>query len=375
MAVPFSRPCYSGTSSNCGSGSSNRRPHRRPQQQQQQQQQQPKQQQQSLQRNQDHPVTRFLYGDGQIQLDNLSLTSRIAFYALYEAWRLLQDLTAQSNNRSTNNNRRRRPASPPVHHQTTVPSSQSTNVRNITSTHRNVAPQPDIIPRGDEVSTQQSTYNVYSYYSSDVDSNCSSPYQSPIKSSSEQVKRQRLMSNSDIEDYDMTESFTSNFHQYHDSVSHRNYPDMIPNEYPNTCKPIINNNNNDNTFSSHYPDLIPSYNHHMVESDDDDVEGKVFDDIDGGDDVDGRLQLTNVGGVNWSKLGSQLCQIASTFESTFYEPATEDQKAIYAAFQRIKSSSHDEVDSGEENSLSGLAKTICRQVLLSSIWILLKKVL
>ena len=375
MAVPFSRPCYSGTSSNSGSGSSNRRPHRRPQQQQQQQQQQPKQQQ-SPQRNQDHPVTRFLYGDGQIQLDNLSLTSRIAFYALYEAWRLLQDLTARSNNRSTNNNNRRRPASPPAHHQTTVPAPQSSNVRNNSSTHGNVAPQPDIIPRVEEVSTQQSTYNVYTYCSSDVDSNCSSPYQSPVKSSSEQVKRQRLMSNSsDNEDYDMTESFTSNFHQYHDSVSHRNYPDMIPNEYPTTCKPIYNNNN-DSTFSSHYPDLIPSYNHHMVESDDEVEEEKGFDDVDGGDDVDGRLQLTNVGGVNWSKLGSQLCQIASAFESTFYEPATDDQKAIYAAFQRIKSSaSHDEVDSSEENSLSGLAKTICRQVLLSSIWILLKKVL
>ena len=45
------------------------------------------------QQNYQHPIERFLYGDGVIQLDRLSRVTRIAFYALFEAWRLLQDLS------------------------------------------------------------------------------------------------------------------------------------------------------------------------------------------------------------------------------------------------------------------------------------------
>ena len=80
MAVPFSRPAYPGS-------------RRRSQQARTQQSQQ---QQQSQQNSGRHPITRFLDGQGGIRLDQLSLTSRIAFYALYEAWRLLMDLTQQS---------------------------------------------------------------------------------------------------------------------------------------------------------------------------------------------------------------------------------------------------------------------------------------
>ena len=78
MAVPFSRPAYPGS-------------RRRSQQARTQQSQQ-----QTQQNSGRHPITRFLDGQGGIRLDQLSLTSRIAFYALYEAWRLLMDLTQQS---------------------------------------------------------------------------------------------------------------------------------------------------------------------------------------------------------------------------------------------------------------------------------------
>ena len=97
---------------------------------------------------------------------------------------------------------------------------------------------------------------------------------------------------------------------------------------------------------------------------------KGVDDVDG---YDGSRVLSNVGGVDWYKLGAQLSSIANTFESTFYKPANDEQKAVYEAFQRIKMSSSLFIEG--ENSLSGFAKMVCRQVLLSSIWILLKKVL
>ena len=366
MAVPFSRPCYTGTSSsnnNSATYNNNRRPHRRARQQQQQQQQQQSQQQQQQQQlqpnSQVHPVTRFLYGDGHIQLDNLSLTSRIAFYALYEAWRLLQDLSRNHGGSTSTPTNRRRPASPPPR-QTVLP----TPSRHVRPTPYPTV-RPDIIPRGEEVSTQSS-------YSCDIDSTQSSPSQSPVKSSGEQVKRQRLM-DQEVKFEDVRERLTPNYYQHHT----RNYPDMIPSS---PCKP--NNNNNNNTWSSNYPDLIPnSVCDSMLDSDPDDDDDqeeeeevdKGVDDVDGGDDEHPLL----VGGVDWAKLGNQLCSIASAFESTFYEPATQEQKAIYETFQRIRNSSNSEVDGPirRENSLSGFAKTICRQVLLSSIWILLKKVL
>jgi hypothetical protein len=175
---------------------------------------------------------------------------------------------------------------------------------------------------------------------------------------------------------DVRDRLTPNYYHPHS----RNYPDMIP---TSPCKPSINNcnnnNNNNTTWSSNYPDLIPnSVCDPMLDSDTEDDQDeeevdKGVDDVDGGDDGHPLL----VAGVDWAKLGSQLCSIASAFESTFYEPANPEQKAIYDAFQRIQNSSSSEVDGRirRENSLSGFAKTICRQVLLSSIWILLKKVL
>ena len=81
MAVPFSRPAY-------------------PRSQQRAQQTRSQQQQQQHQRSAGQRIAQFLEGQGGLRLDQLSLTSRIAFYALYEAYRLLQDLTnGQQNNR------------------------------------------------------------------------------------------------------------------------------------------------------------------------------------------------------------------------------------------------------------------------------------
>ena len=375
MAVPFSKPCYSGSGS-----AGRRRPARarpssqHPQQQQlqqsqQQQQNQPNPQSQ-LERHHEHPVTRFLYGDGQIHLESLSLTSRVAFYALYEAWRLLQDLTQNTGTE----NRRRRPRTSSTRDTTTRIPTPVRNTSNVFESSR-----PDIIPRGD-VSTQSTwTCRVEPSPSS---SNCSSPCQSPMKS---QVKRQRLMSDCSEDDFPMMDTFTVSTqqqqqeHHAHHNLSSQNYPDMIPDDF----KVETNNNNyswlplqSSSSSPLHYPDLISSPAHHQRDRFDDTTDeeeeevDKGVDDVDG---YDGSMVLSNVGGVDWYKLGAQLSSIANTFESTFYKPANDEQKAVYEAFQRIKMSSSLFIEG--ENSLSGFAKMVCRQVLLSSIWILLKKVL
>jgi hypothetical protein len=283
----------------------------------------------------EHPISRFLYGDGQIHLDSLSLTSRIAFYALYEAWRLLQDLTQASGNRQ-NPRRRARPAS--------AEDARPTNQRQEDLVH------PDVLPCEERVSTQSAwTCRVEQVHS-------------PAKPDTH-GKRQRLMS-SGYESDDSCHSFgfvNSDIPRYHSSR-----PDLLPEDL---CFPAEGS-------TSNYPDLIASPRHHGYrpgdDDDEDEVDSKGYDDVDGGGD-ESRV-LSPVGGVDWTKLGAQLCSIANTFESTFYRPATAEQKAVYEAFQRIRMSSTG-LFVDRDSSLSGLAKMVCRQVLLSSIWILLKKVL
>ena len=108
MAVPFSKPLYPGgpprrvgpprrrTQHQHEHQSNNRPRHNQTGQTSEHHNQQQLPEQTSTnpnQQNYQHPIERFLYGDGVIQLDRLSRVTRIAFYALFEAWRLLQDLS------------------------------------------------------------------------------------------------------------------------------------------------------------------------------------------------------------------------------------------------------------------------------------------
>ena len=101
MAVPFSKPLYPGgpprrvgppRRRNQHQHPSNTRPRQHDQTSEHHNHQQLPEQTPNPQ-NYQHPIERFLYGDGVIQLDRLSRVTRIAFYALFEAWRLLQDLS------------------------------------------------------------------------------------------------------------------------------------------------------------------------------------------------------------------------------------------------------------------------------------------
>ena len=79
-------------------------------------------------------------------------------------------------------------------------------------------------------------------------------------------------------------------------------------------------------------------------------------------------------GINWHNLGNQLCQIASAFEVS-YAPTfeSEQQRQIYQVYRDLKLKSL--ALSRRDKTMVGLAKTICRQVLLSTIWTLLKKIM
>lgn len=78
-------------------------------------------------------------------------------------------------------------------------------------------------------------------------------------------------------------------------------------------------------------------------------------------------------GINWSNLGNQLCEIASAFEVTYSPNLNENQRELYSVYRDLKVKTL--ALSRRDSSMTGLAKTICRQVLLSSIWILLKKIM
>ncbi len=78
-------------------------------------------------------------------------------------------------------------------------------------------------------------------------------------------------------------------------------------------------------------------------------------------------------GINWGKVGHQLCEIASAFEVNYSPLQNEHQRELYRVYTQMKSRSL--ANSRTDESMSGLAKTVCRQVLLSTIWILLKKIL
>ena len=78
-------------------------------------------------------------------------------------------------------------------------------------------------------------------------------------------------------------------------------------------------------------------------------------------------------GINWHNLGNQLCEIASAFEVTYAPAMTEQQRQIYGVYRDLKLKSL--ALSRRDKTMVGLAKTICRQVLLSTIWTLLKKIM
>ena len=324
MAVPFSRPAYP-------------RPPRRNQTNQNQNQVQ----------NQ-HPITRFLDGRGNINLDQLSLTSRIAFYALYEAYRLLMDLTNGGQQQQ-----QQRPQQQQQRQQHTVVNTPAQHQQE--SQHQNIV-LPDIVP--DSTQFRVRTPRVVS---------CQ---QSQQQQQSDKVNHEPSFNYPDliptIEEEDEPDFCKSGF-----------VPDLISGSPGSPGSPgrddLLNNKfshyqkRSVSTSSDYYSldgSQLEDYQSALLEEDDESCD-KLNEKCD-----DNSLIFK---GVNWRNLGDQLCEIASAFEVTYAPAMNDQQRQVYQIYRDLKLRTL--AVNRRDHSMIGLSKTICTQVLLSTIWILLKKIM
>ena len=314
MAVPFSRPQYA-----AGSGvfrppmpmrSRRRRPGLQPPRQQQQHPPQPC----AL------PIQQLLNGD-HLDLRGLSFTSRLAFYALYEAWRLLQNLTG-----STGNNT--------IAHHTTPADTATPKVRLNTD-----------------------TCLAGSASSAATPIPCSTRYEDHV------------VSNENLGNAG--------------PAQHLSLPDIVPPEHRHED-------------DAKWNDQIIVYK----DEDGEEEEGEEEEEGGGGGgeedaDYDNNWLDARVG-VNsrlkksfarppptssWGAVGLQLCQIASVFEVGLCSPSDARQRRMFLSYQAIKlralrrDMKVANAASCGGGSESHFAKSVCRQILLSGIWLLIKKVL
>ena len=309
MAVPFSRPQY-----HSGSGvflpptpMRHRRRHRphHPRQHQQRE----------LHQSSASPIEQLLNGD-RLDLSGLSFTSRLAFYALYEAWRLLQDLTGS---RGDNDEAIIRQPTP----------------------------------------TEASTPTSKSPLNAD---NC--PVESASATCMPPISRSTRPQEHEASDCSGKRT-TAEGRDHRSSL-----PDIVPAEHSRE------------EYSKCKEQMIASQDE--GDDDEDEEDGEEEEDE---DEPDGKMggetcllkQCFAVPplGSPWGAVGFQLCQIASAFEIGLCSPSDERQRRIFLAYQDIKLRTLQRdlkvaKDSGGE---SHFAKSVCRQILLSGIWLLVKKVL
>ena len=338
MAVPFSRPAYPGGS------------RRRSQQQRAQQTQQP-------QTTSQRQITRFLDGQGGIRLDQLSLTSRIAFYALYEAYRLLMDLTQQSQQ----SNGTQQPQQ-----QQSQQSQQHTVLNgNVPEERRPAAPQvyhplPDIVE-----STRSYPRDFVGINDNDK---CQSVQPDIVQDTFDNTND----SNQDETDraYQVPDVISRIGNNSPNADQYQHHRDFV---FKTTSSNYHFKSQRSVSVSSDYFSLDGLSTVDEEEASDDDFDK--FDDNSKDQDLDLDKDLVQKGGpngINWQNLGKQLCEIASAFEVTYAPPVNEHHRELYEVYRDLKLKTL--TLSRTDTSVTGLAKTVLRQVLLSSIWILIKKI-
>ena len=366
MAVPFSRPAYPGS--------------RRRAQQAHPRSQQPTTTSQQNQNNNRHPITRFLDGQGGIRLDNLSLTSRIAFYALYEAYRLLTDLTQSSQQSirvsANHNNNDSASSNNSTTNHTVLHQQQENNVqRNHQQQQRVVLPDiiestqqhaaPAVVAEEDKCQSSsapdlvQDITNNHHHNNNNDNDNDEPDF---ARSSTSIIMPDFIPGNSQNESCATQQS---DYHQHHHSYQFRDFEKF---KFSKSRRSI--------SISSDYFSLDGLS---QVDEEEDDQENDLdlsIKDQDHqihdhhNDNFDHELIK---GGINWHNLGQQLTEIASAFEVTYAPVMNDQQRQMYQVYRELKLKTL--AISRRDSSMIGLAKTICRQVLLSSIWILLKKIM
>ena len=299
MAVPFSRPCYPRNPRNPRRGSTTAR----------QQAQQP----------QEHPIARFLYGDGMMHLDRLNRLTRITFYALYEAWRLLQDLNPE--NRTL---RRQR-----VDHQQ----------------------QPDLLPERHNENERQNVANGVSA--------SQSPMHEQQQQESAGSTRFQCTVDEQVDKVDR-EIFLPDLLQQTSRTKDQNLPDLI------NCNNKVLDSDKWEDQGYHSANSSLCSEDHIKDLDTSDLAGEYGD-------------LGVKGEINpWAQSGLTLIQIASAFDMSYGQEFENDQQRhLHEAYQRLRRDilmSQARKFSSGHASIFEVGKAVLSQAILAGMWFMLKKI-
>ena len=262
-------------------------------------------------------------------LNNMGFTSRIAFYALYEAWRLLQEISGfqpqlpmidtDYNTRDSNRRSRRARRS----------RNNISNLRNVniggggSETESTAQVQPDLV---------------------------------------ESTQHDELSSVAQCESVDKCAA-----HEI------RNLDSEISEEY---LELTINDESEAKEVKSVncLPDLIPTNEFSDHSSDDDDLSETSVLKMESLVSECFKLGLS-CSRSEWTAVGAQLCTLASALEDSYLGPENSSQRKLHETYQSIKLQLLKRARESSAQTDLGLVKTIGKQILLSGIWVLLKKVL
>ena len=295
MAVPFSRP---------------RQPQRRQRHPAQPQGGRPQQQTEPTYQ---HPIARFLYGDGAVQLDRVSRLTRITFYALYEAWRLLQDLAPEPQGP-------RAVSHEPLLVNNTYPRLVPTHINNITNVEkegrRANGELPDVLPLEDEEDSTQQPKDV-------------------------EVTLEDITL-ADIQQMEESHQQMDNSQQLPDLINTAADTDELDAGY----------------FSTNSSLCMEPLDH------------------DHGDVDEAVVVAKDISHDPWSRSGMALIQMASAFDISYGATfENERQRAAYELYQRMRGEllrSHSAAYSHSQ-SVFDLGKAMLSQALLAGLWYMLKK--
>jgi hypothetical protein len=256
-------------------------------------------------------------------LSKLSFTSRLAFYALYEACRLLQDITNTNiiGNNNNNNSTSSRHGRPQGRQRRQVRQRRSRSAQGA----RDDQVVPDVVPHEQHLDDHVSLFvnNV----GDEVDA-------SPSVGSTQRHARAAQQQQHDDEE-----------EQVQGKRTEKDLPDLVQDDH--------------HVF--HHHDL-PYHKSHDFDSDDDDDDG-------------GKLKPCAAAPSGpWSSAGLWLCRLALALESNLRENNDVDRRVTDAYSRMRRRVLERDLDKNSSNNL-GLVGSVGRQVLLSTVWMLIRKVL
>lgn len=306
-------------------------------------------------------LEQVLLGEMPRNLNHLSFTSRIAFYALYEAWRLLQELSgirrpqqpsALEDCRSGTGRPRIRPPPAPGSNCSTTEVSETIGLDETLEISSSSAAAT--FEEEEEVAGATASQQQPQQQQPDLVLYSTQPWRKSLKEEEEEVTKEGNghCNNSSCN------SCSANFEErsLSSGVNHGLLPDLIPRLGQDDCKDALEKKMTEHEDMEDKDDLGSS-NSNL---------DKVL--------VATCLNLSNSCSSSWSEIGFQLCHLASAFEVSYEQSqvSQDSERELYQTYQKMRRMLL--LKKRAAGSSSGLVKIVCQQVLLSGIWILLKKI-